>query len=131
MSRPYAFPLGPTRFAESSTSIPPPDPKSSTCSPALNCASAVGLPHPSDAATACSGKSAVSSSAYKFDEIGSQQGIALAPPQHPPLPSPAPPLSARVSPAATRRAASPYLLFTISLMFSLAIFLASLSFNIV
>src|SRR3989442_1516032 len=30
MSRPYAFPVGPTRLAESSTSMPPPEPRSST-----------------------------------------------------------------------------------------------------
>src|SRR6266850_1791060 len=55
MSNPYALPVGPTRLAESSTSIPPPDPKSSTTSPACNFASAVGFPHPSEAATAPAG----------------------------------------------------------------------------
>ena len=56
MSRPYAFPPGPTRFAESNTSIPPPDPKSNTISPAFSCASAVGFPQPSEAATAPAAK---------------------------------------------------------------------------
>ena len=39
----------------SRTSIPPPDPRSSTVSPGFSCANAVGLPHPSDANTASSG----------------------------------------------------------------------------
>ena len=51
ISRPYAFPVGPTRRAESRTSIPPPEPRSSTVSPAFNCASAVGLPQPNEAST--------------------------------------------------------------------------------
>ena len=33
MSSPYAFPVGPTRFADSRTSIPPPEPRSRTVSP--------------------------------------------------------------------------------------------------
>ena len=33
MSRPYALPVGPTRLAESRTSMPPPDPRSSTVWP--------------------------------------------------------------------------------------------------
>ena len=44
-----------TRRAESSTSIPPPDPKSSTTSPGLSFASAVGFPQPNDASIASSG----------------------------------------------------------------------------
>src|SRR5579862_2792386 len=110
MSRPYAFPVGPTRFAESSTSIPPPDPRSSTVSPAFSCASAVGFPHPREAATTSFGNSATSPAAYKSDVIGSQHSVALVP--HPQ------PLDA---PAATRRAASPYFVLTTSLMFSFAI----------
>ena len=43
MSSPYALPSGPTRRAESKTSMPPPEPRSSTISPARNSASAVGL----------------------------------------------------------------------------------------
>ena len=60
MSRPYAFPVGPTRLAESSTSMPPPEPRSSTVSPGSSAASAVGLPQPRDAATASAGSAAVS-----------------------------------------------------------------------
>src|ERR1700690_4106276 len=55
ISRPYAFPVGPTRLAESSTSIPPPEPRSRTTSPGLSCASAVGFPQPSEASTAPAG----------------------------------------------------------------------------
>ena len=47
--------MGPTRFAESSTSMPPPEPRSSTVSPGSSSASAVGLPQPSEASSACSG----------------------------------------------------------------------------
>ena len=57
MSSPYALPVGPTRLAESSTSIPPPEPRSSTVSPALSSATAVGLPQPSEAIVAVSGSS--------------------------------------------------------------------------
>ena len=52
ISRPYALPVGPTRRAESSTSMPPPEPRSSTTSPAWSWASAVGLPQPSEARSA-------------------------------------------------------------------------------
>src|SRR5277367_1215046 len=105
ISRPYAFPDGPTRRAESSTSIPPPEPRSSTVSPARKSASAVGFPQPSEARSASAGRPSVSLCAYRFEEIGSQQGIALE--EHPqPL----------VSPLANRRAASPYFLCTTSLM---------------
>ena len=43
------------RFAESRTSMPPPEPRSRTISPGFNCAKAVGLPHPSEASMASSG----------------------------------------------------------------------------
>ena len=56
---PYALPVGPTRFAESSTSMPPPEPRSSTVSPSRSSASAVGLPQPSDASSASAGRPAV------------------------------------------------------------------------
>ena len=59
MSSPNAFPVGPTRRAESRTSMPPPEPRSSTVSPAFNSASAVGLPHPSDAITASTGRTPI------------------------------------------------------------------------
>ena len=55
ISRPYALPVGPTRRADSRTSMPPPEPKSNTISPGFRVASAVGLPHPSEALSASSG----------------------------------------------------------------------------
>ena len=61
MSTPYAKPVGPTRRAESSTSMPPPDPRSSTFSPALRSATIIGLPQPKLAATASAGSSPCSS----------------------------------------------------------------------
>jgi hypothetical protein len=57
MSSPYATPVGPTRLADRITSMPPPEPRSSTVSPARSSATAVGLPHPSEASVAASGKS--------------------------------------------------------------------------
>jgi len=50
---------GPTHFADSRTSMPPPDPRSSTVSPGFRLASAVGLPHPHDASNASRGTSVV------------------------------------------------------------------------
>ncbi len=47
--------VGPTRLADRITSIPPPEPRSSTVSPSCNSATAVGLPHPRLASTAASG----------------------------------------------------------------------------
>src|SRR5438477_11085264 len=99
MSRPYACPVGPTRLAESSTSIPPPEPRSSTISPACSSARAVGLPQPSEASTAPSGSAAVSAASYRFELKGSQ-------PQLPPCPP------------STRVAAWPYLAFTVYLISS-------------
>src|SRR5437762_3716772 len=84
MSSPYTFPVGPTRFAESSTSMPPPDPRSSTVCPGSSARRAVGLPHPSDAVTAPAGKSVVSPSEYRLDVMGSPQAQAVGP-QHPVL----------------------------------------------
>ena len=46
----------------SSTSMPLPDPRSSTVSPGLSSARAVGLPQPSEASTAAAGSSRTSSS---------------------------------------------------------------------
>ena len=57
MSSPNARPVGPTRFAERMTSMPPPEPRSSTVSPSRRSATAVGFPQPSDARTAASGNS--------------------------------------------------------------------------
>ena len=64
MSSPYAIPVGPTRRADSRTSIPPPEPRSSTASPSRSSATAVGLPQPKEASTAVSGSAPRSSSAY-------------------------------------------------------------------
>ena len=69
MSRPIARPVGPTRFAERSTSMPPPDPRSRTRSPSRRSATAVGLPQPSDARTAASGSSARSRAEYSSAPI--------------------------------------------------------------
>ena len=70
--------------AESSTSMPPPEPRSSTISPGFSSASAVGLPQPSEASSASAGIAA----AWRFvveirrDRIGSQH--ADVPHPHPP-----------------------------------------------
>src|SRR5215208_2974076 len=64
MSRPYALPPGETLLAESSTSMPPPLPKSRTTSPGESVARAVGLPHPNEAAPAASGSPPSSSAEY-------------------------------------------------------------------
>src|SRR5712664_4832149 len=105
MSSPYALPVGPTRLAESKTSMPPPEPRSSTTSPACNFASAVGFPQPSEAATACAGSPAFCASSYKFFVMGSQPLSSPPPPQH------------AVPPAVTCFAARPYFCFTTSWMF--------------
>src|SRR5207253_11338469 len=97
MSRPYALPVVPTRCADSNTSMPPPEPRSSTVSPSFSCARAVGLPQPSDARNADSGISAASAALYRFDVIGSQPPVDDAAPQHELMP-----------PLTTRNAASPY-----------------------
>ncbi len=44
---------GPTRFADKITSIPPPEPRSSTASPGRSSATAVGLPQPSGSQYRC------------------------------------------------------------------------------
>ncbi len=58
MSSPNARPAGPTRRADRRTSMPPPEPRSSTRSPSWSSATATGLPQPSEAITAASGSSA-------------------------------------------------------------------------
>src|SRR6476661_3457308 len=105
MSRPYALPVGPTRRAESSTSIPPPEPRSRTVSPGLSSASAVGLPQPSEASTASAGSPATSAALYRSELIGSQPHGA-----HPSGPQQLP-----RSPASTSVAASAYRARTVSL----------------
>src|SRR5437762_1231668 len=96
------MPVGPTRLADRSTSIPPPEPRSSTVSPGASSASAVGLPQPRDAATAAFGSAAVSLASYSLEVTGSHSD---EPPQHePPLP------------LTTLSATCPYFSFTICLM---------------
>src|SRR5580693_8002210 len=110
ISSPYAFPVGPTRRAESSTSTPPPEPRSRTVSPALSLASAVGFPQPSEASIASAGISLTCAASYRFDVIGSHPQLveaAVAPQQELP-------------PVVARSAASPYFSFTASLMFASA-----------
>src|SRR5688572_6680796 len=86
MSRPYALPVGPTRFAERRTSMPPPEPRSRTVSPSCRSASAVGLPQPSEASSASAGMPAVWPASYRSDVIGSQDSdVAPQQPLDPPL----------------------------------------------
>src|SRR5688572_18384400 len=106
MSRPYAFPVGPTRCAESSTSMPPPEPRSSTVSPGESAANAVGLPHPNEASSASAGIPSVSAASYRLDVIGSHS--ALFELQLVPQPQVA------FWPLAARFAAAPYLARTSS-----------------
>src|SRR5216683_2710599 len=72
ISNPYAFPVGPTRFAESKTSMPPPEPRSRTTSPGFNLASAVGFPQPSEACSASPGICSFCAASYRLEVIGSQ-----------------------------------------------------------
>src|SRR5436190_18801763 len=111
MSSPYALPPGPTRRAESRTSIPPPDPRSRTVSPGFSSARAVGFPQPRDAVSASSGTSPCSPELYRFDVIGSHDGpsAALAPQQE------------LAAPALARRAAWPYFSRTTALTVSVLI----------
>src|SRR5438874_5136927 len=84
------------------TSMPPPEPRSRTVSPGCSWARAVGLPHPSEAATAFSGKAPFSASLYRSLVMGSHPSIDAPPPQQ------------AVPPPAVRLAASPYFCFTVS-----------------
>src|SRR6266705_2628916 len=103
MSRPYALPVAPTRLADNRTSIPPPEPRSRTDSPSWRSASAVGLPQPSEASTAPSGKPLVCEASYRLSVTGSQPHAPLGPQ----LP---------FSPPSTLIAASAYFSFTVSLI---------------
>src|SRR5579859_2798380 len=87
--------------------MPPPDPRSSTVSPARSSASAVGLPQPKDAATASFGRSAISRPAYRLDVITSPPPPSVPQPQA---------LPQQPSPAEARRAAFAYFSRTTSLM---------------
>src|SRR6266481_1015178 len=105
MSNPYAFPVGPTRFAESKTSMPPPEPKSRTTSPGFNLASRVGFPQPSEACSASPGICSFCAASYRLEVIGSQL-------------VPLPPAVPQQVPLFPRSAACPYFSLTISLMFA-------------
>src|SRR5436309_4467515 len=119
MSRPYALPVGPTRFAESNTSMPPPDPRSRTVWPGSRASSAVGLPQPSDAVTASAGRPLVSASEYRFDVIGSPQPHAVGP-QQPVL----------IDPFLTESAMAPYFSRTACWMSDMTCLLVSAKTNI-
>src|SRR5688572_7129164 len=106
ISRPYAFPAGPTRCADSSTSMPPPEPRSSTVSPGDSAASAVGLPQPNEANNASAGMPCVWPASYRSDVIGSHS--SSSPQQLVPQPQLA------VFPSVARRAAAPYFALTSS-----------------
>src|SRR6266403_1545543 len=103
ISRPYAWPVGPTRLAESKTSMPPPEPRSRTTSPGFNLAKAVGFPQPSEACSASPGTCCICVASYRLEVIGSQADpVASAVPQQLPL--------------FPRSAACPYFSLTISLI---------------
>ena len=59
MSRPVTWPSGPTCWDARKQSIPPPEPRSSTLSPAFRPARAVGLPQPAEAAMDSAGNPAI------------------------------------------------------------------------
>src|SRR5256714_8333075 len=107
MSRPYALPLGPPRRADNRTSIPPPEPRSSTVSPSRSSATAVGLPHPRLARVAVPGSSARSAAAYS---AGPNRSCSHPAPQH----EPTGPQSHACRWAAAAVAASPHLILTSS-----------------
>src|SRR5699024_6822569 len=77
-----ANPVGPTRHAESSTSMPPPELRSSTRSPSCSSATAVGLPQPKLASTASNGSPAAVASSYrpapKLRLVGAQHESSAA-----------------------------------------------------
>ncbi len=77
--------------------MPPPDPRSRTVWPAFSSINAVGLPQPSEAATAASGRTPRSPSLYRFEVISSV----------PQQPEPEQQLTS-FAPAAALRAAAPY-----------------------
>src|SRR5579871_4710697 len=87
--------------------MPPPLPRSSTTSPGLSAASAVGLPQPSDANSAASGMEAASTSSYSPLEMAS-------PSQHLSSPLALPLQQAAPCPLKTACAAAPYFSRTIS-----------------
>src|SRR3954462_7669435 len=66
MSTPITFPLSFTILADKNTSIPAPEPKSTTVSPSLMCTNFIGLPHPTPKIEA-EGMAANSSELYPID----------------------------------------------------------------
>src|SRR5918995_4603720 len=80
MSRPIALPVGATRRAEISTSVPAPEPRSSTVSPSCRSATAVGTPHPSEAPSAAPVAPSESPSAYRLSPNTPASSAAV--PQH-------------------------------------------------
>jgi hypothetical protein len=84
MSSPYALPDGPTRLADNSASMPPPEPRSSTISPSS--ATAVGLPQPRLASSAASGSWSRSRPAYSSAPNPGSWAVAAAPQQLSPQP---------------------------------------------
>src|SRR3954468_13991775 len=106
MSSPMARPVGPTRFAEMSTSAPAPDPRSSTVSPSWRSATAVGTPQPSEAATAVPVAPSVSAPSYSAPPktCASSASVSLIGPQEP----------ASLCCAAAARAAAAYFSRTVS-----------------
>src|SRR5579884_838074 len=94
--------------------MPPPDPRSSTVSPAFSCASAVGLPQPSEASSAASGICAASVWLYRSEVITSfceepqQEAVDFPVPTLPVLQQASP------RPSSMVLAASPYFCRTIS-----------------
>src|SRR5574337_1729485 len=85
--------------------MPPPEPRSSTVSPAFSSASAVGLPQPSEASSAVSGTWPASTASYRLEVIGSTAPIAAGAAPQQLLTGPQQPALAL---SLTRRAASPY-----------------------
>src|SRR5215469_6744904 len=90
--------------------MPPPEPRSSTVSPAFSSARAVGLPQPREAFTAAPGRALFCASSYRLPVMGSTLLLQQLTAAHVPP----------VVPEFTRRAASPYFSFTTSFI-SLAI----------
>src|SRR5919201_5584018 len=81
--------------------MPPPDPRSSTTSPARRSATAVGLPQPRLARTAASGSAARSSTPYRRSP-----NRASSPVQQSPQPQPSPEPAAVAASAYFRRTSS-------------------------
>src|SRR5438552_3234940 len=102
------------------TSIPPPEPRSSTTSPSSRAATARGLPHPSEARTAASGRWPSSRALYS---PGPKQAL-------PPTPQAQddPPQQSSSGPSAAMIASSAYLVRTAYFVASVSSTVASLSF---